>query len=146
MPLLIGHDQDVAYWAEQKLEGRLIFPHVAVGMLDRRGVLRGAWLLSFYNAQTSELTLYSEGVVTNGMIGDCFRFTFGHLGVHRLQVRTHRKNKAVKRAAPKYGFRFEGVQRHFYGPGEDALCYFMTPDICRWLKKDDLTGRASKAA
>ncbi len=136
MPLLIGHDADVAAWAENKLEGRLIFPHAAVGMLDKRGVLRGAWLLSFYNAQTAELTLYSEGVVTNGLIGDCFRFTFEHLGVNRLQIRTTRKNKAVKRAAPKYGFRFEGVSRDFYGPGEDSLNFFMTPAMCRWIKVD----------
>lgn len=134
MPLLIGHDADVAAWAENKLEGRLIFPHAAVGMLDRRGVLRGAWLLSFYNAQTAELTLYSEGVISNDMVRDCFRFTFDHLGVNRLQIRTTRKNKAVKRAAPKYGFRFEGVSRDFYGPGEDSLNFFMTPAMCRWIR------------
>ena len=137
MPLLLGHDRDVAAWAEQKLNRRLIFPHAAIGMLDRRGVLRGAWLLSFYNAHTAELTLYSEGVVTNGMMGGCFRFTFGHLGVNRLQIRTHRKHRAVKKAAPKYGFRFEGVSRDFYGPGEDSLNFFMTPAMCRWLMKDD---------
>ena len=146
MPLLFGHDQDVAAWAENKLEGRLVFPHAAVGMLDKRGVLRGAWLLSFHNAHTAELTLYSEGVVTNGMIGDLFRFTFDHLQVNRLQIRTTRKNKAIKRAAPKYGFRFEGVQKHFYGPNQDALCYFMTPDICRWIQSDDRAGRTVQAA
>lgn len=136
MPLLFGHDADVAEWAEQKLDGRLVFPHAAVGMLDRRGVLRGAWLLSFYNARTAELTLYSEGVVTNGMIGDCFRFTFDHLGVNRLQIRTHRKHRAVKRAAPKYGFAFEGVSRDFYGPGDDSLNFYMTPAMCRWIREN----------
>jgi hypothetical protein len=136
VPLLFGHDRDVAAWAEKKLEGRLVFPHAAVGMLDKRGVLRGAWLLAFHNAHTAELTLYSEGVVTNGMIGDCFRFTFETLGVRRLQVRTHRSNRAVKRAAPKYGFKFEGVSREFYGPGEDSLNFYLTPAMCRWIKDD----------
>ena len=146
MPLRFGHDADVAAWAEDKLEGRLVFPHAAVGMLDRRGVLRGAWLLSFYNARTAELTLYSEGVISNRMVADCFRFTFLALEINRLQIRTHRKHKAVKRAAPRFGFKFEGVQKHFYGPNEDALCYFMTPDICRWLKDNDRTGRIEEAA
>ena len=137
MPLLFGHDQEVAAWAENKLEGRLVFPHAAVGMLDKRGVLRGAWLLAFHNAHTAELTLYSEGVVTNGMIGDLFRFTFDHLEVNRLQIRTTRQNKSVKRAAPKYGFRFEGVSRDFYGPGMDSLNFYMTPAMCRWIRTND---------
>ena len=137
MPLLFGHDADVAAWAEDKLEGRLVFPHAAVGMLDRRGVLRGAWLLSFYNARTAELTLYSEGVISNRMVADCFRFTFLALEINRLQIRTHRKHKAIKRAAPKYGFAFEGVSRDFYGPGVDSLNFYMTPAMCRWIRDTD---------
>lgn len=134
MPLLFGHDQDVAAWAENKLEGRLVFPHAAVGMLDRRGVLRGAWLLSFYNPHTAELTLYSESVISNDMVRDCFRFTFETLNVNRLQIRTHRKHKTIKKAAPKYGFAFEGVSRDFYGPGMDSLNFYMTPAMCRWIR------------
>lgn len=135
MPLLFGHDRDVTAWAEKKLEGRMVFPHAAVGLLDKRGVLRGAWLLAFHNRHTAELTLYSEEVLTNGMVGGCFRFTFG-LGITRLQIRTERRNKAVKRAAPKWGFRFEGVSRDFYGPGHDSLNFFMSPAMCRWIKDD----------
>ena len=136
MPLLFGHDREVAAWAENKLEGRLVFPHAAVGMLDRRGVLRGAFLLSFHNPHTAELTLYSEQVMTNGMWRGFFRYTFEGLGIHRLQIRTHRKHRAIKRAAPKYGFRFEGVSRDFYGPGEDSLNFYMTPAMCRWIRED----------
>jgi len=136
MPLLFGHDREVAAWAENKLEGRLVFPHAAIGMLDKRGVLRGAFLLSFHNPHTAELTLYSEEVMTNGMWRGFFRYTFEGLGIHRLQIRTHRKHRAIKRAAPKYGFRFEGVSRDFYGPGEDSLNFYMTPAMCRWIRED----------
>jgi hypothetical protein len=135
MPLLFGHDREVAAWAENKLEGRLVFPHAAIGMLDKRGVLRGAFLLSFHNPHTAELTLYSEEVMTNGMWRGFFRYTFEGLGIHRLQIRTHRKHRAIKRAAPKYGFRFEGVSRDFYGPGEDSLNFYMTPAMCRWIRE-----------
>ena len=137
MPLLFGHDRDVAEWAEHKLDGRLVFPHAAIGMLDKSGTLRGAFLLSFHNANTAELTLYSEGVMTNDMWRGFFRWTFVGLGIHRLQIRTHRKHKAVKRAAPKYGFAFEGVARDFYGPGEDSLNFYMTPAMCRWIRTNN---------
>lgn len=137
MPLLFGHDQDVAAWAENKLEGRLVFPHAAVGMLDKRGVLRGAFLVSFHNPHTAELTLYSEQVMTNGMWRGFFEWVFEEVGIHRLQIRTHRKHKAIKRAAPKYGFAFEGVARDFYGPGMDSLNFYMTPAMCRWIRTND---------
>jgi hypothetical protein len=137
MPLLFGHDRDVAEWAEQKLDGRMVFPHAAIGMLDQYGTLRGAFLLAFHNAHTAELTLYSEGVITNGHLRGFFRWTFEGLGIHRLQIRTHRKHKAVKRAAPTYGFAFEGVARDFYGPGDDSLNFYMTPAMCRWIRIND---------
>ena len=133
MPLLFGHDADVAAWVEQKMDGQIVFPHRAVGMLSSDGALKGAFLFTFHNACTAELTLYSEGVVTNGMWRDAMRFVFG-LGVHRLQIRTAKTNKAVKKAAQKFGFKFESIVREFWGPGCDAVLYFMTPSTCRWIK------------
>lgn len=134
MPLLFGHDAEVAEWAERKLEGRMVFPHAAIGMLDRDGVLKGAFLVAFHNPHTAELTLYSEGVVTNGMWRQFFGWVFDGVGVFRLQIRTTRQNKQIKKAAPKFGFRFEGVSRDFYGPGNDSLNFFMTPAMCRWIR------------
>lgn len=134
MPLLFGHDETVARWVEARMDGEFVFPHAAIGMLDSKGVLRGGFVLAAHNATTAELTLYSEDVISNGMVRGFFRWCFITLGVHRLQLRTTRKNKAAKRAAPKMGFKFEGVARDFYGPGDDALLYYMTPDFCRWIK------------
>lgn len=154
MPLLFGHDETVARWVGERMEGVFVLPHVAIGMLDRNGTLRGGFVLTVHNATTAELTLYSEDVVTNGMVRGFFRWCFGTLGVHRLQLRTERTNKKAKRAAPKMGFKFEGVAREFYGPGEDALLFYMTPDNCRWIKThgklvqnaegSEASGRAAK--
>lgn len=149
MPLLFGHDAEVAAWVEGKMQGRFVFPHIAIGMLDPQGVLRGAFVLCVHNIRTAELTLYSEGVVTNGMWKQFFRFVFRDLELARLQIRTDRRNKTVKKAAPKFGFRFEGVARDFWGPGEDALLYYMSPAMCRWIRNDHgialLFSQAAKA-
>lgn len=133
MPLLFGHDAEVAEWVSRKMDGQVVFPHAAIGMLDKRGVLRGAFVFAFQNAHTAELTLYSEGVITNDMWRGAMTWVFDHVGVGRLQIRTSRKNKAVKKNAPKFGFKFEGVARDFWGPGDDALLYYMTPATCRWI-------------
>ena len=76
MPLLFDHDEEVIEWAERKLDGKMVFPHSAIGILDKSGVLRGAWLLAFYNPWTAELTLYSEGVTSNDAMKACFAWTF----------------------------------------------------------------------
>lgn len=133
MPLLFGHDADVADWVAGKMGGLVVFPHAAIGMLDHNGVLRGAFVFAFHNAHTAELTLYSENVITNDMWRGAMSWVFEDIGIGRLQIRTERKNKAVKRAAPKFGFRFEGVARDYFGPGDDALLYYMTPATCRWI-------------
>lgn len=146
MPILLGHDEDVSEWASRKLGGSFLLPHAAMGMLDKNGVLKGAFVLTFQNEHTAELTLYSEGVMTNGMWAAFFRWAFLHFGIYRLQIRTSRRNKPIKRSAPKFGFIFQGVDKGFWGPGEDALVFFMTPNSCRWLKQNDDSERSQRAA
>jgi RimJ/RimL family protein N-acetyltransferase len=95
------------------------------------GQLQGAFIVTHEHNSTMELHVF--GRTSNDTVRAMFRAVFGQLGCYRLQIRTSRRNTAIKRAAPKFGFAFEGVARHFYGPGEDALCFYMTPDKCRWI-------------
>ena len=137
-----GHDQIVAEWIEQKMGGLVVTPHLAPGIVDDDGILRGGFLIALHNPSCAELTVYSEGALTPGVTRDLFRYVFDTLGIWRLQVRTDKRNRTIKRAAPKLGFRFEGVARDFWGPGHDALLFYMTPAHCRWLRKDTISGLA----
>lgn len=133
--MLFGHDADVVQWAEQKWGtsvGRV--PDLAIGLLDPAGVLRGALMLTTENAATATLSVYSEGMITHGVAKSFFGLCFDEWGITRLQMRTQKSNKAIKRAAPKMGFTFEGVAKGYYGPGRDALVFYMTPQSCRWIK------------
>jgi RimJ/RimL family protein N-acetyltransferase len=133
--LVFGHDAHVAHCVEHaygaSLGGK---PGHAWGIVDTAGTLRGAFLVTHEHDRTWELHVY--GRTSNDTVRAMFSAVFGRLGCYRLQIRTSRRNKAIRRAAPKYGFQFEGVARHFYGPGEDALCFYMTPETCRWIKTD----------
>ena len=51
----------------------------------------------------------------------------------RVTIRTEKSNKIVKRHAPRLGFKFDGTRRDYYGPGADALEYYMTAETCRWV-------------
>ncbi len=136
--LVFGHDEAIAKWVFEKMGGVSVFPHQCLGMTDKSGALKGAFLISFFNEHTADLTVYSEGVISNAHVREMFVHVFDGLGLTRLQIRTPRTNKAIKRAAPKYGFKFEGVQRSFWGPNEDALCFYMTREHCRWINGQSL--------
>lgn len=135
MKLVHGHDQTVIAWIA-KIYGQEVRqrPCAAMGTIDAEGVLRGAFVVTWKNDTTAELHVY--GRTSNDTFRAMFETAFTEWGVHRLEVRTSRTSKIIKKSAPKFGFRFQGVEREFYGPGRDALVYFMLPSECRWLRKD----------
>ncbi len=137
MKLLRGHDATVAQWVGDRLDGFFPGPVRAVGVIDDGGVLCGGMVLNWVHNSTAEMTIATTGdVITPRVAREFFRWTFLELGVWRLQVRTSKRNKSVKRNAPKWGFRFEGCARDWYGPGSDALVWYMTPTLCRWISHD----------
>ncbi len=135
MRLLIGQDAIVARWAGERLDGVFLPPFVALGIIDRRGILRGAFIIKALNSTACELSLYSERALTNGVMRSMFEIMFEKFGFCRCVIHTSRRNKAIKRAAPKMGFKFECKATDYYGPNVDALQFAMTPPTCRWLKR-----------
>ena len=131
--LLHGQDERVVRWLEGKMGDHLMPPWKGIGVVDTTGALRAAHVLQPITYWTAEWTLYSEMAMTHGVIRSFFRFVFNDMGVHRLQIRTKRTNRAIRKAAPKFGFKFEGVAPGYWGPGGDALMFHMTRDKCRWL-------------
>lgn len=137
MKLVSGHDQTVIEWASRVNGGLGRTPDVALGIIDDEGVLRGALLLHVYNPWTAELEVH--GRVSNDVAKAFFPWVFAQ-GVTRLEIKAAKTNKGTKKAAPKWGFSFDGVRRAYYGPHGDALCWYMTANKCRWLKREKVNG------
>lgn len=134
MNLVAGHDQTVIAWIATTYGLHVLqTPRVALGVVDRHGVLRGAFVVTWRNDTSAELHVF--GAISNGTVRQMFQAVFGPLGVHRLEVRTPRRNKKVRKAALKYGFKFEAVAREDYGPRQDGFVYSMTAPECRWLRE-----------
>lgn len=131
MKLVFGHDATVTEWAARQNGGLGRQPDYAWGVIDADGVLVGALLLHVYNPWTAELEVH--GKTSNDVAKEFFGLVFGPMGVERLEVKTTRNNKTVKKNAPKWGFVFDGSRKRYYGPLGDALAYYMTPETCRWL-------------
>lgn len=130
MHLVTGHDRAVAAWIETTFGDVMAKPGFAWGVVDGQGEIKGAFVVTLEHNSTAELHVY--GTISNDTVRAMFRNVFAS-GIYRLSIKTRRDNKTVRKAAPKYGFQFEGIQRHFYGKGVDALCFYMTPEQCRWL-------------
>ncbi len=108
---------------------------MGLGVVDAKGVLRGGFVIRPLNSSTCDLSLDSEQALTHGIVRGMFRILFERLGFVCCLIHTERSNKAIKRAAPKLGFKFKCPVENFYGEGIDALQFSMTPTSCRWLKK-----------
>lgn len=139
--LVFGHDETVLEWALKRDPDGLAYHNASwvVGVVDAQGALHGA--VSVVQTSPSGVTigLECDRVITKGSIRDLFAFVFEHLGASRCEMVTKRTNKVIKKHAPKVlGFKFEGVRRDWYGPGEDALAYYMTPDTCKWINTDGI--------
>lgn len=144
MRLITGHEPTILEWLE-RVYGVMVVqtPRLVLGVIDDEGVLRGCFVITWRTDTTAELHLY--GRTSNDTWKQLFRAVFGEFGVYRLEIRTAKRNRSIKRNAPKFGFRFEGPVRDYYGPGEDAWSYSMTPYQCRWLKNGLSVQIAEKA-
>lgn len=131
MRLVTGADGPVLAWLAEHHDAH--FPHepkVVLGIADG-DVLKGAFVVVWHCDTTAELSGY--GNVSHETVKHMFRAVFG-AGVYRLELRTQRKNKTIRKAAEKFGFKLEGVAKHYYGPNDDAFVYAMIRDNCRWLR------------
>lgn len=135
MKLVTGHDATVNAWIAKRYGVTVLHhPSVLVGVIDSDGVLRGAFVTTWRNDTTAELHLF--GRTSNETWKAYFAWVFDL--VHRLEICTDKRNKTIKKAAPKFGFKFEGVGKDYYGPGRDALRFYMTPQHCRWIRADGI--------
>lgn len=141
--LVWGHDDTCLQWLHKRWGGNIgRVPQAVVGITDPQGVLRGAIPLWQENLWTWEVGVYSEGVISPRVTRQFFSVMFNDLQASRLQMKTERRNKRMRKLAPKLGWTFEGVARDYYGT-DDALCFGMTPHTCRWITRHEIIKTAT---
>ncbi len=137
MKLVLGQDALVAQWAMDKYDGGIPPYLAALGIVDNAGVIRGAATLHFFNGANVELCYWGPSTLTRQIAGQIAQVCFHGLKACRVTCRTQRDNKIVVRHLPKLGFRYEGIQRHYYGPTrkQDAILFGLTlEDAARLLR------------
>jgi hypothetical protein len=143
MKLVAGHDATVLSWLAKTQGVHWVNqPALVMGVIDRDGVLRGCVILEQRNEGAGELHVW--GQVSNDVAKAVFGIAFRKIGWRRLECRISRRNKAIRRSALRWGWRFECVAPSYFGPGEDGFQYGMSPAQCRWLGGTD--GQVAEAA
>jgi len=100
---------------------------VAFGALDGDGTLTAGAVFTNYQKDSIDLSIAGRGVIQRSLWAAIISYVFDQLACSRLGIVTHERNKAVKRMAPKMGFKFEGKLRKQFG-NADGYVYSLTDD------------------
>jgi RimJ/RimL family protein N-acetyltransferase len=125
MNLLFGHDDTVLDWASKKFGYKFQYVNSAIGVIDRDGLLIGAAVFQASNGTNVEFSYFGPGSLTLGITRKLISFAFNQMKVCRVTAKTPRRNRTVNRALPRFGFKMEGVMKHYYGPKKrlDAIVF-----------------------
>ena len=141
MLLVTGHDRAICNWAGAMFGGlNFSTVHSAFGVADPvDGTLVGAAMFSdYYPGGNVELTYYGPGTLTRSVLNAISYHAFINLNASRVTCKTKRSNKEVSRLLDKAGFKFECVQKRYFGPDadDDAIVYsFPVEKAAKWLKR-----------
>jgi RimJ/RimL family protein N-acetyltransferase len=123
----------IAAFIEGKLGVKLSEPYTAFGFVsdDKRPMC--AFVFNDYSDANIEMTVFAEpGGITRGVLRYVANYVFNKNACRRLTVRTKKRNKTVLKLAPRYGFQYECVQKHFY-TDDDAVVFRMLKQDCKFL-------------
>jgi len=133
MNLVTGHEPTILDWLARTHGIEWVNqPALILGIVDKGGVLCGCIALEQRNVGAGEFHVW--GKVSNDIAKAVFEIIFSRIGWRRIECRISRKNKAVRRAALRWGWKFEGIARGYFA-GDDAFQYSMTASECRWLRR-----------
>jgi hypothetical protein len=117
----------VAEWAFRTHDKLPFMVDRAIGIVDK-GVLVGAALFGSYNGCNANLSYYGKDTVTLGIIRALTRIALYELHLTRCTVIVPKRPSYLMKKLHRFGFRYEGVQRRFYGPTDaprDTGCRFV---------------------
>lgn len=142
--LLYGHDEAVTQWVEAQLQTTLGRPSVAIGVVADEQLSAGITYTHYVQdprdgaPRSIEMSIASTSPrwCTRRVLHFLFRYPFLDLGVGRVQVTVHRRNKHTRNFVERLGFVYEGKGRRAWPTGGDAVVYSMLPHECRWISDE----------
>lgn len=124
--IILGQSEAVAAWVARHSGKPFHPPFEAIGVAGAGG-LTGGFVFTGFNGDGIEVSVAGRGIASRGAWRAACAYAFDQLGCARLQMHTRRSNKTVCAILPRFGMRFEGIARRFYGD-EDGVVFSLTRD------------------
>lgn len=131
--MIVVDGDAIGEYVGNKLGVKISPPFTAIGFLtnDRRPL--SAFVFNDYTQSNIEMTVYAEpGGITREVLRYVASYVFLKNKCRRLTVRTKKRNKRVLKLAPRYGFKYECIAKHFFAD-DDAVVFRMLKEDCRFL-------------
>ncbi len=126
-------NEAIAGFIEQKLQIKISPPYTAFGFASDDGRPMCAVLFNDFSGANMEMTIFAEpGGITRQVLRYLAGYVFTKNGCRRLTVRTKKRNKRVLQLAPRYGFKYECIAKHFFAD-DDAVVFRMLREDCKFL-------------
>ena len=88
------------------------------------------------------MSYYGPQTFSAGIAKALARYTMDRFNVDRLTMRTNRKNSSILKMFHRFGFKYEGLQRRYYGSFGDAAVFVLFKEdlerIGGFAKKEDV--------
>lgn len=125
--IVLNQSEAVAEWVARFSGKPFHLPYEAIGITDANGALTGGFVFTGYNGDGIEVSVAGRGIASRSAWRAAVAYVFDQLGCKRLQMHTRKSNAVVRRILPKFGMRYEGTARRFYGD-ENGLIFSLTTD------------------
>jgi RimJ/RimL family protein N-acetyltransferase len=102
-------------------------PFTAIGVANDAGALIGGFVFTGFNGDGIEVSVAGRGIASRSAWRAALAYVFDQLGCARMQMHTRKSNVAVRRILPRFGVKYEGTARRFYG-NESGLIFSLTSD------------------
>jgi RimJ/RimL family protein N-acetyltransferase len=131
--LIVVDGDEIGAYVGSRLGITFAPPFKALGFLtdDKRPL--SAFVFNDFNHSNMEVTIVAEpGGITRQVMKYVANYVFNTSNCRRLTVRTKKRNKRVLQLAPRYGFKFECIAKHYFAD-DDAVVFRMLKEDCRFL-------------
>lgn len=141
--VIYGQDRSVTEWVRTKLGVPDFGLSTALGIIHHGNLVAGAVYNNFHKdaygkPMSIEVTIVSidKRWLNRHNLSALFGYPFSQLKVRRVQLRTAKRNKELRKMFERLGFRFEGILRQDWWLGGDCCIYSMLPHECRWIMRE----------
>lgn len=131
--MIVVDGAEIGAYVGARLGVAIAEPFKALGFMtdDKRPL--SAFVFNDFNQSNIEMTIVAEpGGINRQVIRYVANYVFNTSKCRRLTVRTKKRNKRILQLAPRYGFKYECLAKHYF-PDDDAVVFRMLRDECRWL-------------